>query len=571
MVEEYPTRSVQAWVRHPWAGLAALVSSILLHWALLRWDPSFPIAPVRTIHATWRFKPVVMERVDREPVSAQTRKASTIPSWPAVLLPAPHPPKPAAFTPEKREEVNAEWRAGPERDYVVQGDSSAGAVQFEQILRVMEPLHDERVSALPRRLEEEVPRYKDTSDFKLPVVFLEKPAGANILFAMHHDNVISSAGSGPLVDSPGLWTEGVESEMVTAKAPEMPEERPATNAQPLDEFLALDVRAFRAADEQTIYFEMKVRPLTEDLLPVLPRDILFVQDVSESMTQRKVDACREGWMRWLNTLDERDRFDILEFRDDVRACFGQWKEVNAVSRAQARTFVGEMISRGNTDILRSLEAVFRWSVSERRPVLVVLASDGRPTAGVVDTSTIITRFTEQNGGERSIFCISGGQRVNRFFMDLLSFANRGDHWTDIRTEAIPSVMERTATELKRPVLAGLRIRATGTVGANLYPVQPSHLYLDRALVLYGKTDAQEPSFAVQIVGWSADAICDMVFPIDLTRAVSGSSAIREGWARQRIYALLQEFVKTRSSELLVHLRDVANRYGIVLPYALEAP
>ena len=563
-------RPVRTWTRHAWIGLAALVCSLLLHGALLKWAPSLAIGFIAHVGMTPRYKPVVMNKAERKPVVRPPREASAVQRSPLVATVHSALMSESVFVPAKRQaKVSEPESASPIES--ARSELSANALRYEEIVRIQEALYDERVSALPRRFDERVPRDRNTPDIKLPILLPENPLQERVVHVAVAAVKSPVASAEPLADTLERRESSVGEAVVLDAEFGIPEDRVSPAAKNLERFLTLDVRTFRSAEEDALYFEMKVRPVRDDILPVLPRDILFVQDVSESMTQGKVEACREGWVRWLTSLSADDRFDILEFRDDVRACFGRWTEVNALSLARARAFIGEMASRGDTDLLRSLETIFRWPVSDRRPVLIILASDGRPTAGVVDSSTIITRFTERNAGARSMFCLSGGSRVNRFLMDLLSFSNRGDHRTCAAMKEIPVVMQQVSMELRRPVLAGLRFRATGTVSTNLYPAEPAHLYLDRSLVLYGKSETSSPSFAIQIVGWSADGMCDMMFPIDLSQSAEGTATIREGWARQRIYALLQEFVRSRSPFLLQELQDVAARCGIVLPYALGAP
>ncbi len=556
------------WVRHRAAGLAAFAVSLLLHSAVFRWAPSLPIGRVGAADALPRYKSVVVESVRVRPDRVERRDAAELeprisagPSGPGMPVPAD------MFVPERMPASLTEpfvANAAVERAF-------APADIYEDIIRIQDALVDEKPAALPRKPDPGVARRGATPDIKLPAPApvkreddIASPPGPSQRPAEAADVVrLGDIGGmfGGMSDAAGSGSFGAG----------VPPDETRMTARPMEDVVALDVRACRPPNEETVYFEINIRPARDNILPVLGRDILLIQDVSESMTQAKVVKCREGWMRWLTSMNPGDRFDVMEFREDVRTCFGEWTEVNPVNLAKARTFVGEMSSRGDTDLLRSLEAVLSWPASERRPVLVILASDGRPTAGIVDSSAIIARFTMRNAGARSVFCLSAGRRVNRFLMDLLAFANRGSHWMKAVPEDMPRAMAESAAELSRPVLAGLQFRATGAAAADIYPVQPPHLYLDRPLVLYGKVPKETAAVGLQIVGWSGVASYDMVFRINLMEMPEGPAGIRQEWARQRIYDLLLEYVKRRDSGLLEQMRRTADQYGIVLPYALESP
>lgn len=449
----------------------------------------------------------------------------------------------------------------------------------EEIVAIDQATFDEEVSALPRRYVEQVERTDRVPDVVLPV---ERPV--DLVTALHEEGPpgIESA-SRPTLRDEGMGTgrrappggtpaaeeprdDFLEAVAAVQEADDAEEVLAATN-QAVEAYLALDVRSFRADDEGgAVYFEINIRRYGETSLPVLPKDVLLLQDCSESMTPSKLAECKRGLRRWLDLLGPGDRFQIIGFRASVVHCFDGWQAVSKESRAQALDFIDDLRAVGNTDVYGSLQAALALPRSEDRPLLVALVTDGRPTAGVTGSSDIIERFTRENGTRLSMFALGGGRRVNRFLLDLLSYRNRGDSLVVEDEADIPSAMERWALSLSRPVLTDLSYRFTGVDTAEVYPRTLTHLYLDRPLVLYGRAEPGTGPAAFQIVGRSGGEERDMVFPLDLSAAKAGGPDLRQRWAWHRVYQYIGEYSAQPDPARLDALRVFADRYGLVVPY-----
>ena len=338
----------------------------------------------------------------------------------------------------------------------------------------------------------------------------------------------------------------------------------------VEDLLTLQLSTFRPSDEPTTtYFQVEIRRKSATEMPVLPKDVLIIQDCSESMTQRKLNACKEGLRALVADLGEDDRIDVMGFREDTYRCFDQFRFATPSVKAQANLFIEEMEARGRTDVLASLEALSSLGADSMRPLLVVLVTDGRPTAGMVDSSDIIEAFTRSNRGQVSVFAVGGGRRVNRFLLDLLSYRNRGDAQVVEKTARIPAALDALSAELGRPVLRNLAVRFSGVEESEVYPKTLTHLYLDRPLVMYGRIAGAEPESAFQIVGRSQSGAKDMVFPVDWGVCEAGDSSIRSSWAWHKIYHLIGEYIETDRKEVMDEIHRLADQFGLKVPYGRD--
>ena len=302
---------------------------------------------------------------------------------------------------------------------------------------------------------------------------------------------------------------------------------------------------------------------------MLPRDVVLVIDGSQSMTQRTMNASKAGLKAFVDSLSEQDRLEILTFRETVYHAFGELRPASLRTKAEARTFIDRLEAQGRTDIDAGLDAMQLLGFDDARPAIALLFTDGRPTAGVVNSSQIIERFTTENRGRISVFSLGVGRQVNRFLLDMLGFRNRGDLQLAEHNREIGRALRGVQQEVSRPVLSDLRFRFSGVPDAEIYPRSLTNLYLDRPLVVFGRFSGAAPQAAVQIVGRSGAEQKDMIFPLHWEAATPGDEGLGQQWAMNKIYDLIGLHLKTGYDEVLEEVHDLADRYGLHVPYGRD--
>lgn len=440
----------------------------------------------------------------------------------------------------------------------------------EEIIQIERKLVDDEISALPRRYAEAIERTVRVPDITLP-----REAAPDLAVSLGGVGTAGIEAASRGVEWPAGWGES----MLGALEPQadfLPEAmalsgRPeATNSAPLpvEQYLALDVQAFRADDEDgAVYFRIQIMRQGAEALPVIPKDVLLLQDSSESITPSKLAECKRGLRRWLDWIGPEDRVQLIGFSDKLDRCFSEpWQPLTPATRQQAFAFIDSLRAKGNTDVFGSLEAAAALPRDPNRLFLVVLITDGRPTVGVMGSSEIIDRFSAENDGRIPVFSVGAGRRANRFLLDLLSYRNRGDSLVVAEDALLASALDRWANETHRPVLTDLRYRFTGIDENDVYPRALTPLFLDRPLLIYGRAARADAEAAFQIVGRSGGTERDMVFPLDLVHARSGGEDVRQRWAWHRVYYLIGEHTRTRDASLVPVIREIAARYGLVVPY-----
>ena len=572
--------------RQPWVRAAlfaaALALSALLHGLVLVGLPPLP---------AWRPPAAAARRPARPLVLNEVRALPDLPGFAQPEKFRPENPEAFADVEPLQKSLLEGLRAEAEAlEFVPPAPAEAAAplpapaaelagMDFRQdILAIEQRVVADELAALPRRFTPALDRIAGAPDVTLPATADAIAAAAaaadgrgdaslRSLSVLSQavpsaKDMIAAANQGELSAAERLREQG-----------QMLDEAPAdvTDVQPIEQLLAVEVSTYRAADENALYFELAISRAGAEALPVLPKDVLLVQDCSESITRTKLDYFKEGLEAYLRTLTTADRVNLMRYSDSPALCFSEWQTVTAASLEEAADFVDDMRARGQTDLFAPLQQVLKLPRAAGRPMIAVLLTDGRPTMGTVDSSDIIARFSKQNAGAVSVFTVGAGDRVNTFLLDLLGHNNRGGSWIMPLREQIPLAVQRAARELSRPVLANLEYRFSGDSAAEVYPGTLTHLFLDRPLRLVGRCPLDQPATVLQIIGESGAQKRDMVFALDLAEAEDGGEGLRREWVAQKIYKLINDHLASGRAETVQQIRDLSIRHNVPLPYGADFP
>lgn len=170
-------------------------------------------------------------------------------------------------------------------------------------------------------------------------------------------------------------------------------------------------------------------------LPVVPKDVIFVIDVSGSMIGTKIKQTKQAMGTILGDLREADHFNIITFSDKVHT----WKKGRTVRATRqnvqdAKDFVKRIIAEGWTNINAALLAAAQLvnppssastkPLSSRRVPLVIFLTDGEATIGVTAGDTILSNAKKALGSS-SLFGLAFGDDADFLLLKRLALDNRG--------------------------------------------------------------------------------------------------------------------------------------------------
>lgn len=170
-------------------------------------------------------------------------------------------------------------------------------------------------------------------------------------------------------------------------------------------------------------------------LPVVPKDVIFVIDVSGSMIGTKIKQTKQAMSTILAELREGDHFNIITFSDKVHT----WRKGRTVRATRqnvrdAKDFVKRIMAEGWTNINAALLSAAQLvnpppsasstPLQSRRVPLVIFLTDGEATIGVTAGDTILNN-AKKALGSASLFGLAFGDDADFPLLKRLALDNRG--------------------------------------------------------------------------------------------------------------------------------------------------
>ncbi|CAG5927326.1 unnamed protein product [Menidia menidia] len=168
-------------------------------------------------------------------------------------------------------------------------------------------------------------------------------------------------------------------------------------------------------------------------LSPLPKNIVFVIDVSGSMWGVKMKQTVEAMMAILDDLTVDDHFSIVDFNHNVRCWSEELVPGTSIQIADAKKYIQNIKPNGGTNInealMRAVQMLVRASnqglIDPRSVSMIILVSDGDPTVGEIKLSTIQKNVKRVMREEFSLFSLGIGFDVDYDFLERIAMENRG--------------------------------------------------------------------------------------------------------------------------------------------------
>lgn len=342
--------------------------------------------------------------------------------------------------------------------------------------------------------------------------------------------------------------------------------RRTLTSEQVDKLFGGDVLVYEDAQDGHKYFQLRISAaLDETLLPVIPKDIIFLIDCSISIEQDRLDQFKEGVRHSLTHLNKGDYFNIIAFKEKADKFQESPVEPTKENISGALNFISRLTSGEKTDTYSALYNSINFKDTQR-PTYIVLLSDGRPTQGVTDTQALINKISKENNGKASIFAFSGGSWVNRYLLDFIAYKNRGWAEYSSRSQYIGKSLGEMYDKIRNPVLLNLRYYASGINIKEIFPQNLPDLYQNVEFTLYGQFK-DEDKFVFQLNSSVDGKTKTYTMSRSLKDAPKGGADIARNWAFNKIYHLIGQLKEGNENKAIIEqINGLSKKYNIKTPY-----
>uniref|UniRef100_A0A2I2ZP98 Inter-alpha-trypsin inhibitor heavy chain H3 n=1 Tax=Gorilla gorilla gorilla TaxID=9595 RepID=A0A2I2ZP98_GORGO len=258
-------------------------------------------------------------------------------------------------------------------------------------------------------------------------------------------------------------------------------------------------------------------------LPVVPKNVAFVIDISGSMAGRKLEQTKEALLRILEDMKEEDYLNFILFSGDVST----WKEhlVQAMPEnlQEARTFVKSMEDKGMTNIndglLRGISMLNKareeHRVPERSTSIVIMLTDGDANVGESRPEKIQENVRNAIGGKFPLYNLGFGNNLNYNFLENMALENHGFARRIYEDSDADLQLQGFYEEVANPLLTGVEMEYPENAILDLTQNTYQHFYDGSEIVVAGRlVDEDMNSFKADVKGHGATN--DLTFTEEVT-------------------------------------------------------
>ena len=278
------------------------------------------------------------------------------------------------------------------------------------------------------------------------------------------------------------------------------------------------------------FFLLTVQPPERvPVAEILPREYMFVVDVSGSMNGFPITTAKELLRDLIGHLRPDDRFNVLLFAGASELMAPVSVAATEKNLNRALQLIDRQQGGGGTELAPALTRALALPADEQYSRTVVIVTDG-----FISGEREVFSFIRGNLGTANIFPFGIGSSVNRYLIEGIARAGCGEPF--IATDAASA--GETATRFRRyiasPVLADISIDFDGFDAYGVEPQAFSDLFAQRPLVVFGKYHGSRPSGTITINGRSAGGPFKKEIKVRASRPIAENSTLAYLWARTRI-------------------------------------
>ncbi|XP_046548310.1 inter-alpha-trypsin inhibitor heavy chain H4-like [Haliotis rubra] len=315
-----------------------------------------------------------------------------------------------------------------------------------------------------------------------------------------------------------------------------------------------------------------------DDLPPVPKNIIFVIDVSGSMSGRKIQQTRDAMKQILPQLNGLDYFNILLFSSGTVVWQSEPLQATPNNVQHASSYVdAKVIALGSTNInsalVDSMEILSRNTRNMNQASMVVFLTDGQPTSGETVESAIRVNVQRNNVDNRvALFSLGFGSGVNYNFLQEISWENGGFARRIYEEDDAAEQLTDFFKEVNIPLLLNVKFQYNSNQVdfSQLTQTTYNQFFSGTEVVVVGKRLGDEVDGTVQGSTATAKTV-HLVVPEASKKRLHGPSGMytEKLWAYLTIKDLLKKKAISTSKEeagvLEARALNMSLTYGFVTP------
>jgi Ca-activated chloride channel family protein len=312
--------------------------------------------------------------------------------------------------------------------------------------------------------------------------------------------------------------------------------------------------------DENVFLALIEPPARVASTAIVPRDYVFIVDVSGSMHGFPLDTAKTLLRGLVGNLRSTDTFNIVPFAGGHSQLAPQPLPATRENVEAAVRFINAQRGGGSTELLAALRAALALPAEPGRARSFVIVTDGYVT---IEKEAM--DLVRANLGAANVFAFGIGSSVNRLLIEGLARAGRGEAFIVLDKQQAAVEADRFRRYIESPVLTGIRIAYRGFDAYDVDPPQVPDLFAQRPIVLSGKFRGPAAG-TIELTGRTADGEFTRLVDVAPAHDNAATRALPLLWARSRIATLGDYGKLVNDSAAAREITALGLRYGLLTDY-----
>lgn len=289
------------------------------------------------------------------------------------------------------------------------------------------------------------------------------------------------------------------------------------------------------------YFLCQVEPPKMEHKPVIvPREYIFILDVSGSMRGRPLEITKTLMKNLLGGLRSTDKYNVLTFAGSAGLLYPSSQSVSKQGLRESFDKILKLKGGGGTHMLHAINTALDIPKEEGYSRSFVIMTDGYVT---VDQQ--VFSLIQRNLHKANFFSLGIGTSVNRNIIEGIAHVGRGEPFVVTDFKYAKPAIDRLKKYIEAPLMTGIKITGQGVELYDLIPEQAPDLMAERPIYYFGKYRNVTGEASLNIEATKGCQAVNINLPLPDHR--SEEPLLKYLWAREKI-RFLDDFNGLEHSE-----------------------
>jgi len=310
------------------------------------------------------------------------------------------------------------------------------------------------------------------------------------------------------------------------------------------------------------YFMLMMQPRIEkELATAPPREIVFLVDVSGSMSGQPTEKVKETLAQFFKRSKPTDTIQVVTFFNEANKLFDRPVPASPENIAKAMNFSAGYQAGGGTEMLKGIQMVLNEPPDPERVRICVMLTDGY----IGNEAEIIQAVGKRAGDKIRFWTLGIGSSPNRFLID--GVANTGGGKSAVLepgTDPSP-IVGAIVERIHRAQLAGVSIDWGGLDVYDVYPRAIPELWAGGPVILFGRYQAGGAG-KIELNGMAEGKPLSYRIDVELPSLEPAHDVLAKVWARNKIEDLMAADYYGGSPAVVEEVTNVALDYKLMSQY-----